>query len=83
MGDFENEVIAAYRQTLNRPRNLLNVVVYGDFVLTMKDQAFHVVTGGNLLQFLNMSAQRSIKFINIDCSPKSDRLTLRSGQISE
>ena len=78
MGDIESEVIAAYRQILNRPRNLLDALVYDGFVMTITNQAFHVAAGSNLLQFLNIAVQRSTKFININHLPRSQRPTPKS-----
>lgn len=59
-------MIAAYHQALERPCNIINVVVYGGFVITMMDQAFHVAAGSDLVQVLNVNVQRSTEFINID-----------------
>ena len=78
MGDIENEVIAAYRQILNRRRNLLDALVYDGFVMTITNQAFHVAAGSNLLQFLNMAVLRSTKIINIKHLPRSQKLTPKS-----
>ena len=78
MGDIESEVIAAYRQILNRPRNLLDALDYDGFDMTMTNYAFHVAAGSNLLQFLNMAVQRSTKIINIKHLPRSQKLTPKS-----
>ena len=65
MGDIENEGITAHHNTVERPRNCLHVVAYGGFIITVMDQAFHVAAGGNLVQSVYMSVQRSTKFIDI------------------
>ena len=65
MGDIENKAITAYHNTMERPHNCLHVVAYGGLIIFMMDQASHVAAGGNLVQFMNMSVQRSTKFIGI------------------
>lgn len=64
--NIDLEATNTYGQAVKRPRNRLDVVAYRGFVITVMNQAFHVVAGGNLVQFLNVYVERSTQLVDVD-----------------